>query len=100
LTLASALTVSISSSRRQASTAARGNEASAAGLAGVGVAIVETVISVSFKDMKPIIMSDSKTFKAVFDDKHRIWINWRIEDAPQPLTKVVHPCTTAVPPAV
>lgn len=34
-----------------------------------------------------------------FDDKHRIWVNWRIEDAPQPLTKVVHPCTTAPPPA-
>jgi hypothetical protein len=34
-----------------------------------------------------------------FDDGHRIWVNWRIEDAPQPLTKVVRP-TTAPPSAV
>ena len=34
------------------------------------------------------------------DDKDRIWVNWRIENAPQPLTKVVHPCETPPPEAV
>lgn len=33
-----------------------------------------------------------------FDDKNRIWVNWRIENAPQPLTKVIHPCTTVAIP--
>jgi hypothetical protein len=33
-----------------------------------------------------------------FDDKDRIWVNWRIENAPQPLTKVVHPCTAVAMP--
>lgn len=31
------------------------------------------------------------------DDVDRIWVNWRIEGAPQPLTKVIHPCTEAAP---
>jgi hypothetical protein len=35
-----------------------------------------------------------------FDDRNRIWVNWRIENAPQPLTKVVHPCETVPPTAV
>lgn len=33
-----------------------------------------------------------------FDDRNRIWVNWRIENAPQPLTKVIHPCTTVAIP--
>jgi hypothetical protein len=33
-----------------------------------------------------------------FDDKGRIWVNWRIENAPQPLTKVIHPCTAVATP--
>jgi hypothetical protein len=33
-----------------------------------------------------------------FDDKDRIWVNWRIENAPQPLTKVIHPCTPVAMP--
>jgi hypothetical protein len=28
-----------------------------------------------------------------FDDRQRIWANWHVEDAPQVITKVVHPCT-------
>lgn len=35
-----------------------------------------------------------------FDTAHRIWVNWRIENAPQPLTKVVHPCEAPPPPVV
>lgn len=27
-----------------------------------------------------------------FDESDRIWVNWRIEGARQPLTKVIHPC--------
>lgn len=34
-----------------------------------------------------------------FDETDRIWVNWRIEGAPQPLTKVVHPCTVMTAPA-
>ncbi|MBL8660364.1 MAG: alkaline phosphatase family protein [Rhodospirillales bacterium] len=34
------------------------------------------------------------------DDVDRIWINWRIEGAPQPLTKVIHPCAEVAPGAV
>ncbi len=29
------------------------------------------------------------------DATHRLWINWRIENASQPLTKVIHPCVEA-----
>lgn len=32
-----------------------------------------------------------------FDAVDRIWVNWHIEDAPQPLTKVIHPCAEAAP---
>jgi hypothetical protein len=34
------------------------------------------------------------------DDTDRLWANWRVEGAPQPLTKVIHPCVTPSPGAV
>ena len=30
-----------------------------------------------------------------FDEQARIWANWHVEDAPQVITKVVHPCQRA-----
>ena len=30
-----------------------------------------------------------------FDEQGRIWANWHVEDAPQVITKVVHPCQRA-----